>query len=185
MRVNVSDKLRWKLRVVLLGHLVGVKHLAPKFSPMHLSSPKAVESNGFGWTGVVSQSCSQTSSLVWEKHVEPFQLLGAVSVQHLLSRNGCFVLALRHLNLEHFNDILGHSIEWWALPRARGREAQWLFSGFWFNDSLHTFNAASIRWLISSSYSSFEPGRKLGPLRSTIIQLCPSWGRTTCCVVWS
>jgi hypothetical protein len=33
--------------------------------------------------------------------------------QHLLSRNGCFVLALRHLNLEHFNDILGHSIEWW------------------------------------------------------------------------
>ena len=104
--------------------------------------------------------------------------------QHLLSRNGCFVLALRHLNLEHFNDILGHSIEWWALPRARGREAQWLFSGFWFNDSLHTFNAASIRWLISSS-SSFEPGRKLGPLRSTIIQLCPSWGRTTCCVVWS
>ena len=29
---------------------------------MHLSSPKAVESNGFGWTGVVSQ----TSSLAWE-----------------------------------------------------------------------------------------------------------------------
>jgi len=51
---------------------------------MHLSSPKAVESNGFGWTGVVSQSCSQTSSLVWEKHVEPFQLLGAVSVRRLL-----------------------------------------------------------------------------------------------------
>ena len=52
---------------------------------MHLSSPKAVESNGFGWTGVVSQSCSQTSSLVWEKHVEPFQLLGAVSVLHALT----------------------------------------------------------------------------------------------------
>ena len=51
---------------------------------MHLSSPKAVESNGFGWTGVVSQSCSQTSSLVWEKHVEPFQLLGSVSVRRLL-----------------------------------------------------------------------------------------------------
>ena len=51
---------------------------------MHLSSPKAVEPNGFGWTGVVSQSCSQTSSLVWEKHVEPFQLLGAVSVRRLL-----------------------------------------------------------------------------------------------------
>jgi hypothetical protein len=39
-----------------------------------------VESNGFGWTGVVSQ----TSSLAWEKYVEPFQLLGAVSDQRLL-----------------------------------------------------------------------------------------------------
>ena len=32
------------------------------------------------------------------------------------------------------------------------------------NALLHTFNASSIRWLISSS-SSFEPGRKLGPLQ--------------------